>query len=313
MKTYIKYLAGILLVTFLLFEGIVIGILKYPSGVFYSSYQSVIQDKYRILKEMNDPKIIIVSGSYSAFGLDQDMLEEATGYKVANLGLHIGFGPLFYSELAKTNINKGDVVLLGYEYGWYDWYDGFSSLDQRLIMSGIDDDIEMYTKIPIETWPDFVGYLFKYAEVKNSYEGSFGIYSREAFDTETGQMIMPRDDTFEYTEDKYGFVDIEGATISQETEEYLKDFKQYVEEQGAEVYFISAPIVADVIGCDYGEFDKLKELEESQVGIPYISNPTDYIFPCGLMSDGIYHCNSKGEKVRTELLIRDLKRAEIID
>lgn len=37
---------------------------------------------------------------------------------VANLGLHAGFGHLFYAELAKANINEGDIVLLGYEYGW---------------------------------------------------------------------------------------------------------------------------------------------------------------------------------------------------
>lgn len=149
--------------TVVIFEVIVLSILKYPPGVFYSSYQSLIQDKYRILKETNEPKIIVVSGSSSAFGLDQKMLEDASGYKVANLGLHAGFGHLFYSELAKANINEGDIVLLGYEHNW--WCD-FNNLSTDLIMSGIDDDIEMYTRIPIKKWPDFIGYIFKYAEKK---------------------------------------------------------------------------------------------------------------------------------------------------
>lgn len=309
MKQYLKFVLTTLLITILLFECITIGILKYPENTFYTSYQSLIQDKYRILMETNEPKIIMVSGSSSAFGLDQKMLEEATGYKVANLGLHAGFGALFYSELAKANINEGDIVLLGYEYGWQK---GFDSLGQNLIMSGIDSDIEIYTRIPIHKWKDFIGYLFKYAEIKNSYTDASGIYSREAFDSETGQMTMVRDDVMEYSEEVYKTVDLTDVTITSEAIDYLLDFKEYVEKRGASIYFVAPPIVADGIVCDYSEFDKLKQLEEEQIGIPYISNPRDYIFPCELMSNALYHCNSAGEEVRTKLLIEDLRRASII-
>lgn len=310
MKQYLKFLITTLVIAFLFFEGITLCILKYPENTFYSSYQSLIQDKYRILAETNTPKIIIVSGSSSAFGLDQKMLEEASeGYKVSNLGLHAGFGHLFHSELAKANINEGDIVLLGYEY---DWQEGFDSLNQELIMTGIDNNIEMYTRIPINKWPNFIGYLFKYAEIKNSYTDATGIYSREAFDSETGQMTMERNDSMEYTEEAYGTLDLTDVTISEEAIKYLVDFKEYVENRGASIYFIAPPVVADGVVCDYHELDKLKELEEEQIGIPYISNPTDYIFPCELMSNALYHCNSAGEKVRTELLIEDLRRADVI-
>lgn len=232
------------------------------------------------------------------------------GYKVANLGLHEGFGHLFSSELAKANINEGDIVLLGYEYGWPI---DFETLDQRLIMSGIDSDLEIYTRIPVGRWKDFVGYLFKYAEIKNLYEGASGIYSREAFDSETGQMIIERNFNLEYNADIHGVVDISEVKISDEAKTYLIDFKQFVEQRGASIYFISPPVAMDGVACDYREFDRLKQREEEEIGIPYISNPVDYIFPCELMADTIYHCNSTGEKVRTELLIHDLRRASIIE
>lgn len=309
MKKYIKYLFTIFVLTFIMFEFIVIGILKFPSGVFHSSYQSLIQDKYRILLETDEPKIIIVAGSSAAFGIDQQMLEDATGYKIANLGLHAGFGRLFYSELAKANINSGDIVLLGYEDGWHK---GFEDVSQELIMSGIDDDIKMYTRIPIDKWPLFIGYIFKYAERKNNYVDATGTYSRESFDSETGQMTRSRDYGMEYNTNM-GTIDVSNAQITEGAINYLKSFKQYVEKKGGNIYFISAPKVADSVICDYSEFDRLKDLEEEQIGIPYISNPQDYIFDSKLMSDAIFHCNSEGEEVRTELLINDLKRAGIID
>lgn len=304
MKQYLKFILSTFGMAFIIFEVIVIGILKFPENVFHSSYQSLIQDKYRILKETNAPKIIMVSGSSSAFGLNQVMLEEATGYKVANLGLHAGFGHLFHTELAKANINEGDIVLLGYEYGWQS---GFQQLDQELVMSGIDSDIEMYTQIPISKYRDIIGWIFKYAELKNSFSGASGIYSRDAFDSETGQMTMLRDYAMEYSSEVYGTININGSYICDEAVNYLLSFKEYVEEKGADVYFVAPPVLADSIVCDYSEFNKLKELEEEKIGIPYISNPTDYIFPCELMSNALYHCNSQGENVRTELLINDLK------
>lgn len=314
MKKYLKFLTATLILTVLLFETITIGILKYPENIFHSTYQSLIQDKYRMLMDTNTPKIIIVSGSSSAFGLDQKMLEDASEgkYKVVNLGLHAGFGRLFYSELAKANINKGDIVLLGYEYGWQN--NGFDLFNQDLIMSGIDSDIEIYARVPFQKWPDIIGYLFKYAEKKNLFHTSpSGIYSREAFDDETAQMIMERSTTTEYTAEEYGTVNIpENVIITDETIDYLVNFKEYVEEKGASIYFIAPPVGADGITCDYSAFDKLKSIEEDRIGIPYISNPRDYIFPCELMFDRVYHCNSVGEKVRTELLIEDLKRAGVL-
>lgn len=311
MKRYLKFVITTIVMAALLFGFLVIGILKYPEDVFHSSYQSVIQDKYRILMETESPKIIVVSGSATAFGLDQEMLEEACeGYRVVNLGLHAGFGPLFYSELAKANIGQGDIVLLGYEYGWQKKID---ISDVNLVMSGIDDEIEMYTKIPVTEWPQFLGNLFTYAEKKNLYQDASGIYSRESFDSETAQMTAARDEAMEYDAGKYGTVNLTDVDIAEDVVDYLTDFRQYAEERGASVYFIAPPLVKDAVISDSSEFIRLKELEEEKIGIPYISDPTDYLFPCEWMYDAVYHCNSEGEKIRTELLIEDLRRAAVIE
>lgn len=311
MKKFLKYLVTICALSFMVFEAVTLGILTIHGGIFHSSYQSLIQDKYRILLETNEPKIIMVSGSSSSFGLNQKMLEEETGYKVANLGLHAGFGHLLPSELAKANINEGDIVLLGYEYGWEE-ETGFENLDQKLIMTGFDNDLKMYTRIPVRKWKDFIGFLFKYAEAKNSFQEASGIYSREAFDSKTGQMTMAREYTMKYDPDTYGVVDLGDVTISDNSKRYLLQFKQFIEKQGAKAYFVAPPVIDEGIVCDFSSFDQLKDLEEKEIGIPYISNPRDYIFPAKYMSNALYHCNSVGEDYRTELLIKDLKRAKVL-
>ena len=312
MKQYLKYLITVLIASVVMFEAVVFGILLIPRGVFHSSFQSVVVDKYRILQNTNEPKIIICAGSSASFGLNQEMLAEASGYQVVNLGLHAGFGQMFTVELSKENINPGDIVLLGFEYGWEIGIDNFG---QHLIMSGIDDNIDMYKHIPVSQWKDFIGYLFQYAEKKYTYTDVSGLYSREAFNSETAQMTMYRESSMDYDENaaRYGNVDLTGVRVSEETCRYLREYKAYVESRGASVYFVSPPVLKKAVVCDYSCFEDIKQQIEEEIGIHYISNPEDYFFEERLMADAIFHCSSEGETVRTQLLIEDLHRAGLIE
>lgn len=127
-----------------------------------------------------------------------------------------------------------------------------------------------------------------------------------------GQMTMAREAAMEYDPSIFGTFHLTNVTIADDVVDYLTDFKKYVEERGASVYFIAPPVVKEAVLNDDSEFFRLKELEEELIGIPYISDPTAYLFPCEWMSDAMYHCNSEGEKVRTKLLIEDLRRASVI-
>ena len=75
------------------------------NNIFFSKYfwgklAEHVTDKITV----DEPKIIVISGSSSAFGLDQNMLEEATGYKVDNLGLQANIGPRFLAIVLYMSI-----------------------------------------------------------------------------------------------------------------------------------------------------------------------------------------------------------------
>lgn len=315
MKKFIRFVLETVIICMIMVSLTFYGVIGYPENVFATSYQSTIQDKFQILKKTNVPKIIIVGGSNAAFGLDQQMLEEATGYKVVNLGLHAGFNQLFHSELSKANINQGDIILLAYEYSWCD--EGqFETIGTELVMSGIDSDIELYKYMPAKTWPSILGYLGTFACKKNTFVPVEGQYSREAFDRDTGQMTFSREynmSDYRAQIELYGTVDLSNAAISDATVEYLKKYKLFIEQKGAEVYFVAPPLLRESITCSLDAFENIKKLEEEIIGIPYISNPKDYLYSETLMSNSIYHCNNRGEKERTRQLINDLYNAKVID
>ena len=316
MKLFLKYLIGILVISAIIINIVFFGIVLTPKDIFHSTFHSVIQDKFRILKETNQPKIIFVAGSSGAFGLNQKLLEEATGYKVANLALHIGFGPLFYTELSKANINKGDIVLLGYEDGWYK-KGAFDKIGVDLVMSGIDNHIDLYRYIPPKVWPQILGYVFHYANKKISYKLDAKGYSRKWFDSNTGQMIYPRKGYFHIATyrsklDSYGNFNVKDIVISNDVIEYMRDYKKFVESRGARVFFVCAPHFESAMKCTIQDYKKLKQQEEEKIGISFISNQKDYVLPSVLLYDTIYHCNDRGEKYRTKLLIHDLYNMGIV-
>lgn len=284
-----------------------------PRDVFQESYQSVIQDKYENLINEQNPKIILVGGSNLAFGIDEKLLSEKTGYPVVNMGLHAGFGGLFNSEIAKANIQEGDIVLLGYEYGWHGpGY--FDTLGVDLIMSGIDSKIEMYRYIPLDKWPEIIGYLPEFCKKKAQYVPSEGTYSRSSFD-ENAHMILQREFIFTYYEaqvETYGRLTLENVQIAEDSKAYLQEFKEYVTGKGAKVYFIAPPLYEKANNTEDAVFNELVELTEKEVGIDYISNPLDYMYTEEYIFDTIYHCNSEGAIKRTEQLIKDLEENAII-
>lgn len=306
MRRVIRYCVGFLLVAFIIFEAVVMSILLLPGGTYDTSYQATIQDKYDLLIATESPKIILVGGSSLAFGINADAISEATGYPVVNLGLHAGFGNLFITELAKANIGKGDIVLLGYEYNWPE-ESSFTTIGTDLVMSGIDNRIEMYRYVSVSQWRSILGYLFTYASGKNTFEEADGLYSRNGFSENGNQMTTDRPEAFEPAE---GFEITVTERISEESIDYLRAFKDDVESRGASVYFIAAPYARDGI-TNLAGLDRIVSLEEEQIGIPYISEMKDYAFDHSLLFDTKYHCNTIGEQRRTQLLIQDLERAGI--
>lgn len=73
----------------------------------------------RRLEEVSTPRIIIISGSNSMFGINNKTLEELTGCPVINMATHAGL-PLEYLMFeANKHIRKGDIVVLPLEYNYY--------------------------------------------------------------------------------------------------------------------------------------------------------------------------------------------------
>lgn len=285
------------------------GIVSFPRGVFSHTYQSVIQDKVRYYEQTKGRRLILVGGSSAAYGIDEERLEQETGCKVANLGLYGGLGDLFQTQLVRANLQAGDLVVLAYEYNWID-EESFTTIPADMVMSGIDDDLPLYRFVPLRQWPSVLGYLFPYAAKKAEYAKTPGEDIHHTLFDENGRLTQDRPESLllDYAENPkaHNPVDLAGRHVSRESAAYLSAFRTYAERRGARVVMAAPPLLADAVSCDPEEFDRIVSETEDLTGIEWISRPQDYFYPAEYMYDTVYHCNSEGARIRTDMLYADL-------
>lgn len=307
---FARLLITSLFVVILLIGSTYFGIIRRYNGKFDDSWQHMIQLKYKRLASADSPRIIVIAGSSAAFGLDQRMIEEETGFKVCNLGLQASIGPMYLCELAKKNVRKGDVILFAYEYGWWNKWELFDSLRPDLLVSGIDNCYAMYEAIPLNKIPNFVGYIFEHRHKAKTYTGQSGTYSASSFDASDCQMIISRGPCFTYNKERDGVTDFSTMKIDEKCVKYFKKFKKQIESKGAEIYFTFPPVVDE---CVIGTEEEIQSFvnETEKMGIRVISSPQDYFLTTNYIYDGYCHCNSVGEILRTQQLLKDMKDKEV--
>lgn len=287
-------------------------------------YSGVLLKKYDYLVSLkNKKKIIVIGGSGVAFGLNEELLKEETGYEIVNFGLHAGMGQRVMLEMSKAGINEGDIIILAFELEYlYKSDDYLDRIGVDLVLLGMDNRITLYRYFYPKSYVQVFSYLpihymkyIKEFKKENVEKAVFSVYNSAAFD-ERGYMTYPRNEFFETFDENQGRLNlVEDISLHKNFLKVIKNYKKFVEKKGARLYFAMTPIVDLSITTE-----KTKEIlitapkkVEEQTGISFVSKqPLEYLFPKELMYDTTYHCNTKGAEYRTILLIKDLKENGII-
>ena len=75
--------------------------------------------KTSLAEKISQPKILIVSGSNSLFGIESPVIEQLTCFPVVNMALHAGLPLDWILDYAESNAVAGDVVVLPLEWLYY--------------------------------------------------------------------------------------------------------------------------------------------------------------------------------------------------
>ncbi len=295
----LKLMVFIALMLLFIFKGIMP---QYAEG-----YNASIVDKYHRLKSIDEPKMILVGDSNVAFGFDSEKIQQAFHMPVVNFGLHGGLGQAFHSDMIKSSIREGDIVILApgnYNYGTAD------IADCVLAWLTIENHYELWEGISSQNYLNMLSayptYLKRAVELFITGTGNSPVdsaFTRTAFN-EYGDSIFPRPKCV-MTEGDYGAY-FNSNLLSQAMEAYWNEYNEYVLSRGAILLMSCPPILNKMVTADIVPVQN--NLEE-KLDFPVISQLQDYIYPIEYFYNTGLHLNDTGVLIRTEQLIADLGKA----
>ena len=310
-NNWVKLIALILAV--LVPFGVVVGIAVFCPPVYGQTFLGALSPKFDRLKEIEEPKIIVVGGSSVAFGLDSELLAETVGMPVVNFGLYATLGTKIMMDLSKANVNAGDLVILAPEMDEQTLSLYFNA---EAALQGMESDWSMLFHISGENFSELAGGVYEYVTAKIKYLRNglldpAGVYNRASFDT-YGDIVYPRPhNTMLLGYDPNMTIELTPSIFAQEFVDYVNAYTAYCRQRGATVYFDFPPMNASAMAASNTEdalFDFCSYLYEN-LDCKVIGNVNDYIIEENYFYDSNFHLNDSGVILRTSLLAHDINRA----
>ena len=290
-----------LIIAFALLTGYVYNVLPQ----YEQQYTASLIDKVHRLESFDEPKIVLLGNSNLTFGTNSELIEEAMGMPVVNIGLHGGNGNAFHEEMAKYNVTSGDVYVLCHS----GYNDKNSILEPSTAWITIENHFHLWkilratdVKILAKSFPV---YLKKSLNLYSSGTGNQdpgGVYARSAFN-EFGDVAVLREGNQYTFEKEVGAPEIGDISIAR-----INKLNEYLTERGASLVVASYPIGNGRLTTDAFEFINFQEQLTEKLDCPVISNYVDYMFNYRYFYDTNVHLTSEGAALRTAQLISDLKR-----
>lgn len=266
-----------------------------------NNYLYMLNIKDSLLRETPSPRLVLISGSSFAFGVDSRMLQDSLGLNVVNMGLHAGLGLKYIMDDAMRYLRKGDVVVIGLEHEQLRWmmYGDDATLGPGMYYTSYKN-IKLLNGIQMKNAivgiPTAIRMNWKSRKLRQQK-----VYSARAFN-EWGDEAGHREDTIQHPLSK---LPRKIGLINPEYAQCFVERLMQMEEIGCKVIITPSPMWDDVpvkqIGEEINEF-----LETTQFRLN--ASFERHLYPADMMYDSHYHLNDKGVRNFTKNLIDELKQ-----
>lgn len=295
---------------FLLLQGaIFVGLWAYARHAQRGAYLSAVIDKHQRLDAAPSPRVLIVGGSSSAFGVRSDLIGKALNRTPVNLSLHAGLGRAFMIGEATNALRKDDLVLLSLEYHLYQQPPRASSHVWAVMMAR-PQSIADLRAIPMGKLFDS-GFLFVHHIARTAVWSALGqipedaVYRRDAFN-HNGDVIIHhglapvRPFLAEQPKMRLNRARLNTAIAD------IQSLQQACDGAGAKLAVFFPPIEQSAYEREREQIDMLvKHTTRALPGV-VVSRLQDIPLPDDAFYDTSYHLTREASERRTQLMIKRL-------
>ena len=287
-------------------------------------FMAAFEDKIQLLKDHDEPHLIVVGGSNIIFGIDSPILEQEIGLPTINTGLHAGLGLQLLLDITEEYARPGDVILLIPEYpllssrmyasdnctqelirqnrsGWKHMRHnpGFS-LKDYIDNRGLSD-------IAFQLQAGFKYYSDERDQRKRQYASQPGAYTRLNFNSNgdfVGHHGQPQADELRDIHRRFYFF----PSYYAKTTAAINDCAAAVEAKGAKMYFAYCPVPESVYKRSGDSLAKAHQYLKQHLTIPVLHAPEETRYPESCFYDTSCHLNEATKYERTKLVAKSLQR-----
>jgi hypothetical protein len=280
----------------------------------------IYQIKSSIANSIKVPKLVLVSGSNTHFGISCKIISTETGVPCVNGGTHMGLGTAYILRQARLWLKPGDLVLLPLEYEFYQdqglpnylMIDYMFARDTQYLLS-----LDLVSKLRFlfgislnRLQQGFVGRLYPPQPLTTGYQSkTVNKYGDETINQKANM-----------TEKQYHIlnnskpIEIETSQTSRYALNEINDFIIWCKEKNIKPRItwpntLNFEVYKENVKQEF--FQKIEQYY-NDMKISVLGKPEDFMYNKAMFYDTSYHLNDIGVRYRTqqiiELLRPDLER-----
>ncbi|MEA5461313.1 hypothetical protein VB796_19775 [Arcicella sp. LKC2W] len=278
-----------------------------------NAYLATFIDKMHLLDSVPSPRLILMSGSSMAFGVDSDLLSKELEIPVVNAALHFNLGSKFMMEQLTSTVKKGDIVLITLEYvttsqGKYEEQliisDFYPHAKKWIHFDSFTDEVSAYTNHRLSDCRLLIGEFWAGTRNKPiSIEDTTSVFFRKCFD-KNGDLVGHLNNSQPTFSNPELSTDIE---FSQQIKD-LNDFATFAQQKGVKVLFTFPSYTESGYEKNMPVVKKIEQEYRTQLKFPILGTPENSVLDDSFFFDNVYHLNAQGRKIFTSRLIQLLEQ-----
>ena len=264
---------------------------------------------------VDQPKVLIVSGSSSLFGFNSPKLAEHWDMPVVNMGTHAGLGVKYILNRSKRVIKPGDIVLLPLELSFYQTDSNPSEVLSDFVIAwdeGYFDKVSIVDYFLLSFAIGYERFFTGFSSLKvQSLVPTSGVYSIQNMNAHGDKInLEPEKMTpYEYSMlDSLSAGNIVNSDLSAEFESVMQSYIEWASKNN--ICLIAVPVNY----MFYDEYNSnVRRQFYSNIKNFYLQNNVqftgsffDYMYDKKYHFNSNYHLNSVGIQKRTKQSMKDL-------
>jgi hypothetical protein len=288
-----------------------------PEGNDYARASVLKHDR---LAAIDARKIVLVGGSNLSFGINSALIEERTGCPAVNMGMNGYFGVRFILNEVKPELNRGDVVVIAFEYdNYFKSVDGTPSDLLAVAKSnpGVIDALTWRQQLAVLKAAPYVAQQKILRLAGQAYDSIAGRGGNgpavDIIDIESFKSFAPNGDLVGHLGMAWPYalengLDATNLPLEQDAIDLMQGFAADMQQRGVHVMVSYTPVMRDYYEAHAAALDHIHDAVLAAPPLVAPSPPAAYVYERPMFFDTVYHLNAEGRAARTERLIEDLSR-----